>query len=114
MSKKKLVMFVSLISIFLFVVVLFSPWKMKSNRFKKDCKDYCKDIKNTLRYGLECMLPFGGCYDECVGFKVGEKCSERSKCFDSCEAICFGLNASPCAPGIFERKINIFSNKSRE
>ena len=114
MSKKRIVISISFAFIFLFIIVLFSPWKMKSSKFKNDCEDYCEDIKNTPRYGLECMLPLGGCYDGCVGFKVDEKCSERSKCFDSCEATCFGLNTSPCAPSIFERKINFFSNKSRE
>jgi hypothetical protein len=114
MSKKKIIVSISLIFIILFIVVLFSPWKMKLSKFNKDCRNYCEDIKNTPRYGLECKLPLGGCYDGCIGFKISEKCSKRSKCFESCEATCFGLNTSLCAPSIFERKINFLSNKNRE
>ncbi len=114
MNKNKTIIFVVLIFIFLCVAVLFSPWKMKSNKFSEECESYCQDIKNTSRYGLECKLPAGGCYDGCIGFKISEKCSTRSKCFDSCESTCFGLNTSPCAPGVFERKINFLSSKNRE
>jgi len=109
MSKKKLFVTIGLAFVFLFIAVLISPWKMKFSRFNNGCESYCEDIENTPRYGLECRLPSGGCYDECIGFKIGERCSEKSKCFDSCEAICFGLNTSPCAPSIFERKINFLS-----
>ena len=111
MSKKKAILSISLVFIFLFLIVVLFPSKMKSSKFKKECESYCEDIKNTANYGLECRLPPGGCYDACIGFKLGEKCSKRSKCFDSCEAICFGLNTSPCAPGIFERKINYLSGE---
>jgi hypothetical protein len=107
MSKKKTIVFVSLI--FVFLVMVLSPWRMKYSKFKKECNGYCESIKNTPNHTLECRLPLGGCYDACIGFKLGEKCSRMSRCFDSCEAICFGLNASPCAPSIFERKINFVS-----
>ena len=114
MSKKRTIIVISLIFIFLFFVVMLAPWKMKSSKFRKDCESYCEGIKNTPRYGLECMLPLGGCYDACMGFKVGEQCSKRSKCFDHCEATCFGLNVSTCAPSIFERKINFLSGNDGE
>jgi len=114
MSKKKIIISTGSIFIFLFVVVLFSPWKMNSSEFNEDCENYCESIKNTPRYGLECKLPLGGCYDGCIGFKTSERCTKRSKCFDSCEAVCFGLNTSSCAPSIFERKINFLSGKNKE
>lgn len=116
MNKKRLLIFIGLISIFL-LVVLFSPWRMGYNKFKPDCENYCKDLQNAsgLRmYGLECELPAGGCFSRCVGFKVGERCSKRSKCFDSCEITCFGWGISSCAPSVFERKIDFFGDQSEE
>lgn len=114
MNKKKLILYTGLIFIFLLLGVVSAPWKMKSNKFKKDCESYCEDIKNTPRYGLDCTLPPGGCFDACIGLKIGEKCSERSKCFESCKATCLGLNTSPCAPGVFERKINFIIGRGDE
>ena len=109
MNKKKIIISIGLIFIFLFILVLFSPWKMNFSQFKKDCESYCKGIEHTPRYGLECQLPIGGCYDGCIGFKMGGRCTKKSECFDRCEATCFGLTTSPCAPSIFERKINFLS-----
>ena len=79
---------------------------MNFSRFNTECEDYCEQIKDKLEYGLTCKLPFDGCYDACIGFTLGERCFERSRCFDNCETNCFGLNASSCATNIFEGKIN--------
>jgi len=92
---------------------------MSYNKSKSACANYCEDLKNAsglerTRYSLECELPVGGCFSGCVGFKVGERCSERSKCFDSCETTCFGWGISSCSPSVFERKIDFFSNQSEE
>lgn len=91
---------------------------MSYNKFNKECESYCEDLKKAsglkkATYGLECELPIGGCFSGCIGFKIGEKCSKRSKCFDSCEITCFGWGISSCAPGVFERKINFIGNKSK-
>ena len=115
---KKLSIFIGLIIIFLLFIVFF-PWKMSFNKFNKDCDNYCEDLKNATglertKYGLECQLPMGGCFNSCIGFKIGERCSERSKCFDSCEITCFGFGISSCAPSVFERKINFLSGNDRE
>jgi len=111
MNKKKIILYIGLIFIFLLLGIVLAPWEMRSNKFEKDCESYCEDIKNTPRYGLDCMLPAGGCFDACIGIKVGEKCSERSKCFKNCKTTCFGLNTSLCAPSVFERKINFITGE---
>jgi hypothetical protein len=114
MSKKNLLIFISLIFVFLFVVVLFFPWKKEGVSFREDCNEYCESIKNELIYGLECKLPLGGCFRGCVGLEVDKRCSQSYKCFDRCESICFGLDVSSCGPSVFERKINYFIDKIRE
>ena len=70
-----------------------------------DEKGSLEKDKKTFKYGLECEVPLGNCFDVCLS----EKCSKRSKCFNNCEATCFGLSISPCALGIFKRKTNFIS-----
>lgn len=118
MGKKRVFIIISAIFIFL-LVVIFLPWKMEYNKFNKDCENYCEDLKNAsglkgVRYGLECELPLGGCFSGCFGFRLGESCSRRSKCFNSCETTCFGLGFSLCGSSIIRRKINFLSNRGGE
>lgn len=116
--KKKVLIFIGVILTFLFFI-MFAPWKTGFNKFNNDCKDYCENLKNTpgfegARYGLECELPYRDCFEGCVGFKMSERCYKTSKCFDNCEITCFGWGISSCKLNVVERKINFFSNKSRE
>lgn len=94
----------------LFLVLFFFPNKVNRTVFNEDCESYCKEIENTIMYGLECQLPFGGCYGACFGFTVNKQCSRRSKCFNACEMTCLGINLSPCGPNFLEKKINYFKS----
>lgn len=106
--QKKIISVISLIFIFLFLIIMLSPSRMIFNKFKKECEDYQRGIRNTPGLGVKCIVE-GGCYDTCIGFRVNEQCSKRSEYFDSCKAICFGLNISFCNRNIFKRKIDFLS-----
>ena len=109
MKKKKIIIIITAITLLLFIIV-FSPWKYSSFQFKEECEDYCQEIKNDTRYGLECQLPLSGCYASCLGIKVNKICTSRSKCFENCDSLCFGFGSSTCAPNIIERKVNSLLN----
>jgi len=118
MKRKKILLSIGLIFIFL-LIMAFSPWKMGYSKFNNDCESYCEDLKNSsglerVEYGLECQLPLDGCFQSCMGIRIGEKCSEKSKCFDSCETTCFGVGFSSCRLNVFERKINFLTSKDSE
>lgn len=89
----------------LLLVLVFAPWRMEYSKFKNECKEYCTNTKHGMSSYFDCTIPSGGIVHICKGFKVKESCKTRTRCFDDCNAICFGLNFSTNTSNPLSKKL---------